>query len=129
VDFYYRHIENVMQSLGIDQYVYEAVFINASLNQSIEIYAYNEFYFLVGVEYHLEEKQRGFTLILGENDILELDSDASIKNAIHTEHFTGKISISLSPYGNISGDGNLQNPLNGKCVLNFIRVTPTNTKQ
>jgi hypothetical protein len=76
------------------------------------------------VDYNSDSKQRGFTLISAENCILELESEANMNTAIHTEHFSGHITISLKPYGHISGEGEPKNPLDGRCTLNFLRVKP-----
>ena len=122
--FIYQHIENVMQSLDVERYSYESLFVNVSPKELLEIQGSNDFYFLVGIEYHLGEKERGFALISAENTIIELDSDSNLENAIHTDHFNGRITISLKPFGYISGEGNHQKTLTGKCTLNFLRVTP-----
>jgi hypothetical protein len=116
-----------MDFMGVDRYFYESVFVTITPNEPIEIDAFNEFYFLLGWKYLFESKQRGFTLISAENCILELESEANMNTAVHTEHFSGNITISLKPYGHISGEGDLKNPLNGRCTLNFLRVKPINS--
>ena len=124
MDFIYRHIESIMTFLGVEHYFYEAVSIHVNPNHPAEIEAHGEFYFLVGMGYVSLRRLRGFVLISAENTIAELDSEANVANGIHTDHFTGQISISLKPYGYLSGRGNLQGTLDGKCALNFIRVIP-----
>jgi hypothetical protein len=120
------HMNNVMAFLGVELYFYDSVFVTVSPNEVFEIDAFNDFYFLAGIEYHLNEDHRGFTLIEAENTIVEIGSDSNIQTAIYTEHFTGRISISLKPYGDLSGDvDNMESILTGKCTLNFLRVTPT----
>jgi hypothetical protein len=114
-----------MKLMNVEHYVYESVFVTISQDHPIEIDAHNEFYFLQGWKYLFDGNRRGFTLISAENCILELESEANMNTAIHTEHFSGKISISINPFGYISGDGDPQNAINGKCTLNFLRVTPT----
>ncbi|MCL2682238.1 MAG: hypothetical protein FWE63_01975 [Bacteroidales bacterium] len=124
MNFTYQHIGNIMAFMGVDLYFYQSVFLTVSPDEPLEIDAYNEFYFLAGVEHHLSGNQRGFALISAENDLIELDSASNIQTANYTEHFTGKVSISLKPYGQCSGKGNLNSPLTGQCTLNFFRVTP-----
>jgi len=120
-----KHIDNTMKFMDIEKYSYQSVFVTISEQHPIEIDAHNEFYFLNGWKYLFEGNRRGFTLISAENCILELESEANMNTAVHTEHFSGKISISLKSFGHISGEGDLKGQINGRCTLNFLRVTPT----
>ena len=114
-----------MQFMDIERYFYESVFVTITQDHPAEIEAYNEYYFLLGWKYIFDGNRRGFTLISAENCILELESEANMNTAVHTEHFNGKITVSLKPYGHLSGEGDPKTSLNGRCTLNFLRVTPT----
>jgi hypothetical protein len=114
-----------MKFMNVENYVYESVFVTISENTPIEIDAHNEFYFLNGWKYIFDGNRRGFTLISAENCILELESEANMNTAVHTEHFSGKISITLKSFGYISGDGDIGCSISGRCTLNFLRVIPT----
>ena len=113
-----------MKFMDIEKYSYESVFVTINQDHPIEIDAHNEFYFLNGWKYIFDGNRRGFTLISAENCILELESEANMNTAVHTEHFSGKISISLKSFGHISGDGDKDCSISGRCTLNFIRVIP-----